>query len=362
MLKHVLVCIVLTFFLLSFFLLSCETVSNEYVELALEYYKLGQFYEQESDQGQDQGQDQKPKAIEQYKRALEFYPGFEEAALALAVLYIDAKNYTLAEEVVNRLEMGAPRFFALQAYLALSKSDYEAAERFYLDIIAEEAAEYDTYYNLGLIYSKADREGEAVEMFIKTQELRSDYIPALEQLALVSFQNEEYANVIIGLEPHIDNLSEFPLASIMLGESFVQTENYVGLFSLMDNLYSAYEDAIDMQADLLERYQVLLAETARALATVALDDTRSLRYFTIVSEMGFLPDEEWAEILLSLQEITGIDETIAFVSALSEPEEAPESEEASESEEAPAPEEASEPEEAPAPAEEASEPEEVSEP
>ena len=289
-------------------LISCGTVSNNYVELATGFYELGQLYEQEPDRQEE--------AITQYKKALELYPNFENALYSLSILYIETENYAQVQELMDRpfISGNTPLFMTIQAYVALAQSDYAAAERIYMQLIEEDKAGHDTYYNLGVLYREADRETDSIEQLNKALELNPGFIPAHEQLALFSFQNDEYVDVIVRLEKYIGNLEDFPLGAILLGESFVHTENYAGLFPFMERLYEKYEDGSDIPPDLSDRYERLLIENALNLGIIAIDDERSLRYFTIVGDLELLSDEEWKEMYDALKELKGVDETIAFIS------------------------------------------------
>ncbi len=288
---------------------SCSTVSNAYVELALEYYDLGQQYEL-LDEQQD-------KAISQYKTALEFYPVFEEAAFSLAILYVENNEFQLAQEVLDGL-LGNfiafdNRLESLQAYLALAQSDYEGAEEIYLQHITEDDAGYDTYYNLGLLYRKTERETEATEMFNRALEARPDFIQAHEQIAYSAFQEMNYPDVVVRLSPYIDSIAEFLSAALMLGDSLIETENYAELFTLVENLHEAYENGADLSDNFLPRYRELFLNAARGLAEIAIDDERSLQYFMIVGEMNFLSANEWDNVYSALEDIKGLDMTIEFI-------------------------------------------------
>ena len=298
--------LLVSFLLILLMFLSCETITDDQFSLAVGYYELGQLYEQDFEQ--------QSKAIGQYERALEIHPGFQEAASALIILYLEAGDYELARELINKPSISAneDQFLNFQAYLALAQSDYNNAELFYMQLIEQDIAEYDVYYNLGLIYRETDREEEAIDILNKALALNPGFVPIHEQLALFSFQKEEYIDVIIRLEGL--SLEDFPLSAILLAESFLYTENYAQLFPLMETQYEKHGDGASIPPDQLVRYQSLLVETALALGTIAISDERSLRYFTIVQEMGILSQAEWGEMLESLNNIEKLSATIAFIS------------------------------------------------
>ena len=120
-------------------------------------------------------------AIADFERIPPEHRHYPEARTQIAALYERRGDYEKAlREVEKAVEVQSTR--SIQLYLATLRSkngDFDGAVEYLENLIAEDPADDELLYNLGVVYGEADRTDEALEYMRRALELSPDNASAL---------------------------------------------------------------------------------------------------------------------------------------------------------------------------------------
>ena len=120
-------------------------------------------------------------AIADFERIPPEHRHYPEARTQIAALFERRGNYEKAlREVEKAVAVQSTR--SVQLYLATLRSktgDFDGAVEYLENLIAEEPADDELLYNLGVVYGEADRKDEALEYMRRALELSPDNASAL---------------------------------------------------------------------------------------------------------------------------------------------------------------------------------------
>ena len=83
-----------------------------------------------------------------------------------------------------------------EAAAALTKGDYAAAERGFLEILAASPDHVDSLLNLGVVYARTGRLENAVTEYLRVEELQPGSPRVLQNLTMAYLKQEAYANAL----------------------------------------------------------------------------------------------------------------------------------------------------------------------
>jgi tetratricopeptide (TPR) repeat protein len=83
-----------------------------------------------------------------------------------------------------------------EAAAALTKGDYAAAERGFLQILAASPDHVDSLLNLGIVYARTGRLENAVTVYLRAEELQPDSPRVLQNLAMAYMRQEAYTKAL----------------------------------------------------------------------------------------------------------------------------------------------------------------------
>ncbi len=127
-------------------------------------------------------------ALQEYKTAVKLNPYFAEARNNLGVIYYD--KGMLDEAITEYIE--ALKYTRFPIYLKIihknlaealtKKGDIDEAILDYKDALGLDPNDYDSWYNLGILYSQKGLLNEAVHAYSKALQIKPDYTEAYDGL------------------------------------------------------------------------------------------------------------------------------------------------------------------------------------
>jgi Flp pilus assembly protein TadD len=92
---------------------------------------------------------------------------------------------------------GQPQVQVLnQASAALTRGDYAAAERGFLEILAASPGHVDSLLNLGIVYARTGRLENAVTVYLRAEELQPGNPRIFQNLAMTYLKQEAYTKAL----------------------------------------------------------------------------------------------------------------------------------------------------------------------
>src|SRR5215469_12647513 len=82
------------------------------------------------------------------------------------------------------------------ATAALTRRDYAAAERGFLQVLAASPQHVDSLLNLGIVYARTQRLEKAVTVYLRAEELQPGNPRVLQNLAMAYLRQEAYAKAL----------------------------------------------------------------------------------------------------------------------------------------------------------------------
>ncbi len=172
-------------------------------ELAAEYYNLGTAY---LELGEPE------RAAEYFLRAIDLDREFVEADFNLARAYVEGDRISSAISVLSSLLAEDPQnttLLRMLGYAYYRAGDDERAREYYESALAENEADVDALYNLGVIESEGERYEDALA-YLERAEALDDGEDIARALGLVLFaldRDEEAAERLVGLtDPDDDEI------------------------------------------------------------------------------------------------------------------------------------------------------------
>lgn len=158
------------------------------------------------------------EAMAAYKQAIQLEPTFALAHFNLGLLYLKQGREQDATGALNR---------AAQAYLAagdehLKTGDLEAAEEDFKTLLLIDPAFYPGRIKLGIVYSSANRQAEAVALFqqlIREQPAKPD---AYCQLGVALYQLGRYGDAVNALQQAVKLQPDGADAHYQLGKTYLK--------------------------------------------------------------------------------------------------------------------------------------------
>lgn len=164
--------------LLTALLFSClsiktrDDIANEYYNLANDYYKLENY----------------SRAIELYKKSLEHNPTLTQSKLNLIYAYQKSKNYREALTFILKEYKEDNSEYSRKLLLLLGNNyflqgDYQRSLKLFSEYIKSFPDDHLGYFNLALSQLRTGDREEAIANFLKAHEKKSDFVPALFNIA-----------------------------------------------------------------------------------------------------------------------------------------------------------------------------------
>lgn len=254
------------------------------------------------------------KAIEQYKKALEFAEASEkeDICLQLAFEYENINNYTEAIECLKQILAFNPENETALYEIGFCYDVSEALEEgrdFFAEFIDLHPYSYIGWYNLGITYGKLDLLEKAIDCYDFSIAIKEDFSSAYFNKAHCYSQTEEYEKAMACFHETLAIDNEDSLSHYYIGECLEKLENY-------QKAISSYKKAIEIDDFIADAWFGIgncyfeLGQFYDSLSyikkAISLDDSNSDYYYLIGDvqyELGFME-----EALLSFQKVYELDE------------------------------------------------------
>ncbi len=194
-----------------------------------------------------------------------------------------------------------------KALLLEKEGNYLMAMHEYMAVIESDASNREAYLNLGSLYSRMNRLGEAMECYRKALELGDDYLVHFNMGSLL-YKTGEYKQAVLALEKSRRLNGSFTLTLLVMGLSFSRMRNHAGAQACFERvlvfeagnrvaltalaIIELDKNNYDRSLELIDR--ILSADTANAGARKLRADVlyRMNRLDESASEIKSLRDQE----------------------------------------------------------------------
>lgn len=290
--KYYIIC----FFFPLFILFSCATIKVK-KNVSIDYFNLGNNYLDIKDY---------PKAIDSFKKSLEYNPDSKESIINLIISYQLNKNYIEAESLILKNYRKINNEFTKKLIMLLGNNfylmeKYDQAIKTYNQYKGIYPEESDCYYNLGLTYLKMSNDKEAFYNFSEAFRKNNRHIAAIYNIGDYYYKQKDYKNSLyyfLMLE-ELDNknpnvfyrigdveflLEEFELSKKNTSKSIELDQKNYNYYILMAKIYSkGYKDR---------------AKTLEYLENAFKYDFKDLKYLQNTPEFNLLSEfEEYNRLL-----------------------------------------------------------------
>ena len=170
------------------------------------------------------------EAIATYKRILELNPYHEEARKYLIFLYEkknDQLNLAAQYAELNELYGADPAKLEKMAEIYIRFKQPEEALQVYREMLKVDSVNHRVYYLMGNLYKSLNNIDEAILNYLQALRFKSDYYPAIHEIAVTYRSQEEWQKVVDFLnheEILNDNAETFP--KLLLAESYYYLKQY----------------------------------------------------------------------------------------------------------------------------------------
>lgn len=167
-------------------------------------------------------------AINTYKKILKLNPYHEDARKYLIFLYKKTNNEVgLAEqyEQLNDYYGYDPENLNALADIYLKYKEFDKALDTYNQIIEKDSMNFQTQYYIGNVYKVQGKLEEARNAYLKALQIRSDYYPAIQDLALLYGSEQKWQDVIDVFEDgrfQVDSSKVFPKLLIAQAQFYLK--------------------------------------------------------------------------------------------------------------------------------------------
>ena len=169
-------------------------------------------------------------AINTYKKILKLNPYHEDARKYLIFLYKKTNNEVgLAEqyEQLNEYYGYDPENLNSLADIYIKYKEFDKALDTYNRIIEKDSMDFQTQYYIGNVYKVQGKLEEARKSYLKALDIKPDYYPAIQDLALLYGSEQKWQDVIDVFEDgrfQVDSSKVFP--KILIAEAQFYLKHY----------------------------------------------------------------------------------------------------------------------------------------
>ena len=170
------------------------------------------------------------EAIAAFKKILKLDPYNEDARKYLIFLYEKRNDELGLAEQYNQLnELYGKDSAKLEkmADIYIKYKKYDEALNVYNEILEMDSTNHRTYYLIGNVNRVQNKTDVAISSYQKSLKFKSDYFPAIQELALIYRSKEEWQKVIDMVDNNdIDIDSTIALPKLLMAESHYYLKNY----------------------------------------------------------------------------------------------------------------------------------------
>jgi tetratricopeptide (TPR) repeat protein len=144
------------------------------------YYNLGLLYYQDGFQTQ--------KALDNYKKAIQYQPNFWQAYNGIAVVNIDNEHYDVAEQYIRKTISINPDFVGSYHNLGIvydARGDYNQAITNYKKALSMDNTMWNTHFVLGRLYARLKEYKQAEQYLTKSLEINPEQPLAYKELSTI---------------------------------------------------------------------------------------------------------------------------------------------------------------------------------
>lgn len=168
------------------------------------------------------------KAIEYYKRAIDFKPDRQEAYFNLGLAY-SKNNYVdnaiVCYEKVIKIKPDKHEAYFNLGLAYLKKGDFQKSIEFFLKSIEIKPDKYKAYFNLGVVYSKIEDLDAAINFYNKALEIEPNYHAAYLNLGKCYSDKSDNKKATECYEKAIEIKPDYNQAYVNLGFTLLKSGN-----------------------------------------------------------------------------------------------------------------------------------------
>lgn len=292
----------------------CASEGGLQGETAAAYYDLGNAYAELA---------RHEDAVKAYNRAIELEPELFSASFNLAQIYIERSEYGKAALLLDELREREPEnglILEALAWLAYLQDDRERALSHYRRIMALQPANFNAYYNSGVLMEAKGQFRQALNLYEKAYALQPEP-ELLYDMAFQYLQLEDWERGIELLEGYLDEETQDASAFIALGDAYRRLKLY-------REALNAYQSAVDLGG--VNAAQAVAGGSGRGLSLGRALFEQAIIYFLAVEdgqkglqklekalEAGYRDEERLEELRAALPDDLG--EKIRELEAAFEP-------------------------------------------